>query len=420
MPVSSGGSTSSSGTDVFIALDQANYFDRFLFSYSGNLYQLIPGPLDFVTFNPTPVAMWKSVDNGVHWTVLSSFLNVPSGFSTAISPCLIGTKLYFWYLPSATSTLAYFDFTTDTFTSLVTTSSPTFVTSKFLAGPDAAHLFAVDGTSSISLRIAQYLSNVYTAIGTRAPVLPYRNVQPQQMFYGASGVLHILYEANQSVSAVGPSSLGYLNVNGGAISGTIGSTIVYANYGDSFLVPDTGSGLAPGVQFGAKIYYSFYDPTAQQVILLSFDDSASPTFATSVIDSVWPITAGPLVEPGTGSYTSVLAVYNGKLYCFYVNTSITNAGAYTGDSTLYFRSSSDGIVWSARTSIITHKDPLETTPFVIWYPEAVQFVGTLPARITQVALGYNQGKADSLGQYGFNGRFMTNLKLSAPLNYVRD
>ncbi len=409
-------------SDVFIALDPQNYFNSFLYSYGGNLYQLIPH-VDSGG-NPVSIQMWKSTDGGTSWSALASTISLATDFEDAsCSPCLLSTKLYLSFFASGfTIGLGYFDFTTDTFTSVTTTSSPSFALNRYLAGPDANHLFVVYATSN-NVVVGEYVSNAFTSIGTKAAVLPYKFAQPQQIIYGASGVLHILYEATRQSSTIGPSELGYLNVSGGVIGGTIGSNIVYTNYSDSFLVPDTGTGLGPPIQVGTNIYASFYDPTAQALKLLKWTDVSSPTFTVTTIDPSWAITLGSAsTQPGTGSWSNVLGVYNGNLYCFYVNTWHNSSGVFTGDSTLYYRSSTDGgVTWSAITAIITHNDPHDGTPFRIWYPQALVFVGTAPSPVTTAELSYNQQKANSISTNGPNGRFATPFPIpatSTSRNYV--
>lgn len=424
MPVSSGSSTSSTGTDVFVALDQGDYFDRFLLGYSGNLYQFI-STYDIITFTPTVVKGWKSIDGGATWSAVASTFTIPNAFSPSISPLLIGAKLYFWhYAAGGLTAVHYFDFATDTFALVATSNNPNNRASGLLAGLSADLMFTAHETGVIaqSVVLGVYTASTFSTLTTLVPVNPYKHSQPQAMIQGTSGVVHVLYQATKQAGTVGPSDLGYVEIVGGTVSGSIGSNIIFTNYSDSFLQPDTGMGIGPMLQIGGMILASFYDPFNQKLKLLSFPDVSNPTFSISDIDASWAITVGgPSDEPGTGSWSNVLAYYNGKLYCFYVNTWVSPLGVYSGDGTLYFRSSPDaGATWSARTAIITHKDPLDAIPFVIWYPEAVQFVGSLPSPVKSVALGYSQAKANSGGQYGYNGRFVTNLKLSAPLNYVRD
>jgi hypothetical protein len=408
--------------DVFIGLDQANYFNRFLYGYSGNLYQLIPIVDTFRA--PLSIRMWKSTNSGASWSLLSSSIALQNGTGgtanqAGASPCLLGTKLYIsCYAPATLPSppgvpgqinIACFDFTTDTFSIVTTTSNPISAPSRLTAGSDANHLFLVysGGTGLKSVVIGEYVSNAFSVLGTLAPNSPYTNSQPQQAICGSSGILHVLYEATQQSSAIGPSDLGYVNVVSGSIGGTIGSNIVYTNYSDSFLVPDTGTGLAPPLQVGSTIYVSFYDPVNQKVRLLKFGDVAGPTFSVSDIDPSWTISGGSASnEPGEGSWSNVLAYYNSTLFCFYVNTWKTSGGVFSGDSTLYYRTSADGgATWSARTVVIVHDDPHDGTPFVIWYPQAVVFAGTVPSPVTSVELSYNQAKANSQGNFGFNGRF---------------
>lgn len=411
-------------TDTFIALDRSNYFNRFLYSYNSNLYQLIPALDSF--FQPLAIQMWKSTDGGSTWSVLASSISLALDFEdAACAPCLLGTSLYLSYFASGfTVGLAYFDFTADSFVTVATTASPSFPLSRLLAGPDSNHLFTIYATTGTNLVIGEYVSNAFSVLATLNPVSPYTACQPQAAICGSSGILHILYEATKAASAIGPSDLGYLNVVSGTVGGTIGSQIVYPNFSDSFLVPDTGTGLGPPLQIGGTIYASFYDPLNQKLRVLSFPDVASPTFTITDIDPAWAITGGsPSNEPGEGSWSNMLAYYGTTLYCFYDNTWVTSGGVYSGDSTLYYRSSTDGgATWSTRTSIITHLDPVDGIPFKIWYPQAMQFVGTPPTSPKTAALSYNQAQANSHGQFGYDGRFVTILPLQAPQlakNYVR-
>lgn len=404
-------------TDTFIATDQTNYFNRFLYNYNGNVYQLIPTIDAF--FSPLAITMWKSADDTATWVKLTNSVSLATDFEdAACAPCLLGTRLYLSYFATGfTIGLAYFDFTTESFTVVSTTSSPSFALSRLLTGPDANHLYVIYATSN-NVVIGEYVTNAFSVLGTLAAVPPYTRCQPQAAITGTSGVIHILYEATKQVSAIGPSDLGYLNVNGGIIGGTIGSTIVYANYSDSFLVPDSGTGLGPPLQVGSTIYLSFYDPFAQQLKLLSFDDTTGPTFTISVIDPAFPITPGTASnEPGTGSWSNMLAYYGSTLYCFYVNTWNTALG-FSGDGTLYYSSSTNGgASWRPRKSVITHLDSNDLTAFKIWYPQAVQFVGSVPAP-KSAALSYLQAQNNSQGHF-FDGRFATNFPLSVTKNYVR-
>lgn len=402
-------------SDVFIASNQGNYFTALSYSYAGNQYMFLPVVDSF--FGGLFIKAWKSADGGATWASIAQ-LAVSNFTSSPVSPCLIGTKLYLWYVVSGfTRGVAYFDFTTDAFTTVTTTGSPATGFSRILTGLAATELFTVysGGSLGASVVIARYLSNAFSVIGTLAPNSPYTNSQPQGAIQGSSGTLHILYEATKQASAIGPSDLGYVNLTSGSISGNIGSNIIYANYSDSFLVPDSGIGLGPPLQVGATIYFSFYDPFAQALKLLSFPDSSSPSFTFTTIDPAWPITAGGVSdEPGTGSWSNFLGYYNGELYCFYVNTWSTVGSGYSGDSTLYYRKSTDGgATWSARLAIIIHHDPNDGTPFKILYPGAVQFVGAPPSPVTTVLVSYNQSEADSGGHFGPNGRFAFPFVLSA-------
>lgn len=400
--------------ESFIAIDLGGYYQQYLYSYGGNLYQYITKLNGFL---PTTMQMWKSVDNGSTWAVLASTLSIPRSSSSSVSPLLIGTKLYFWgYIGPViiNTTLYYFDFTTETFNIISTTSSPTSRPSSFISGLTNALIYtiAAGGSGLGSLIFGKYVLNVFSSISTLNPIAPYTYAQPQSSIQGTSGIVHVLYEATKQSTAIGPADLGYVNINGGSVTGSIGSQIIYPNYADSILIPDTGGGLGQIIQIGTNIYCSFYDPFNQQIKLISFDDSATPTFNISIIDPVWPIVTGPPNdEPGTGSYSNILGYYGGILYCFYVNT-WSNSLGFHGDSTLYYRSSSDnGVTWSGRSSIIIHLDPSEGTSYRIWYPQSVVYVDAQPSPIVKIGLSYAQSEQDLSSQY-LQGRFFTNLILS--------
>lgn len=399
-------------SDTFIAIDGGAFHRQYLFTYDGALYDLIPDQSNFST--PTPIKMYKSTDGGLTWAALTSVLNAGAFFSVSGGICLIGTKLYVWYVPSGgfVTGLGFFDFTADTFTAVATSGNTGVFTAPFLAGTDPAQIYTLNGGAIGGVAIGQYVANVFSVIGTMNNIAPYTASAPEIFLRGSSGILHVFYLAAKTGS--GPSDLGYANVVTGTLNGTIGSTIVFPSYGDA------GSGSSGGftsqpVQIGTNIYFSFYDVTAQQLKLIIFPDVATPAFAVSVIDPALTIAipSGFKSQP-TGAWTNVLAYFGTTLYCFYTNASPNGVG----DGNLYYSSSTNaGATWSARKTATQHLDPVDNTASSIWFPQTVQVVGT-PTKLASAEISYRQVNPDSLFQYQ-SGRFAFPFKLSVTRNFVR-
>lgn len=364
--------------DRCIAMDDLTY-NAFpgLFEYSGVLYQFTDGLFQFgpgPSFNAIQtLTVRESQDHGQTWVPVAGFSgasgNAEFSFSTSAA-ALIGTKLYFIYSLSLSenTALAYFDFTTLTFSNVSATSLP-FVgfDQIFMAAVDANHIFLVRGV--ISIQIGEIVSGAYSLIGTiTVSGSGYESFYVEAAFVGSSGILHIFYTASVSGSLNLPVDLWYVNV----ISGVLGTPQkVMSNYSDGN--PGGGSLASAGqlIQIGSSIYFSFYLPSAQAVQMMTFGDVSSPTFTVSTIDTSWPLTTS--ANYGTGSWISQLAYYGSTLYCFYSNYS--NNGA-AGDGYVYYRTSlSLGSSWSARTAGVLHIDPATLSPDPIWQPNVIQVVG---------------------------------------------
>ena len=396
-------------SDVFIAYDGGSFFKTYLYTYNGNLYNLIPAKPSFP--NPTVISMYKSTNGGTTWTALASTISAQYLANVSGPVCLIGTKLYIYYMVSGTFEvgLAYFDFTTDAFTTLTVTGAGTAFDSPFMVGSVATQLYLTDNASGGKVQVGQYVSDAYSNIGVISASGTYANVYPELLFLGSSGVLHIFYRAQLTDLSSSGADLGYANYSGSTLSA---GTIVYTGFNDQYTTFGVGSTGAP-VQIGSNIYFSFYDPINHEVKLMAFTDSATPTFTVSVIDPSFTITP-PSFAP-TGILTNVLAYFGATLYCFYTNTN--EAG--TGDGNLYYRSSTNnGSSWSARKTALTHLDPIQGTAFAIWMPEVMQYVGT-PGTPSTIEVSYLQVLNDSSSQYG-EGRFAFGVPLvtESAKNYV--
>jgi hypothetical protein len=426
-------------SDVFIALDPGGeFFQPFLFNYNGNLYQLIPSQASYPT--PGPIQMWKSTNSGATWTVLSS--TVLSQRPEGVAACLLGTKLYLFYPNSSTSSasgeLAYFDFTTDSFTLVTTTGTVPQPDNSILAGPDPNHLYVINFTviGGAHLIIGELVSNAYSSIGSLPEVLGADGMCANSMLLGASGILHILYTTSPFAVQTSPSSLAYCNVQSGVLVGTTSSTVVISSFSDGFPFGYPGLYSQP-IQIGSNILLAYYDPTAQAVKLLSFDDVGTPTFTTSVIDASFSVATGI----PTGAFTIVLGLVGSTgsdgggaaaairpgaaprltsataLYCFYTNFS----GAYeplpnNGDGWLYYKTSTDGgATWSPRKQAVQHIDPTDLTPLPILIPEIGQPVGS--TTLGKIPISYRTNTANAEGQYLY-GRFYFGLSFAGSKNYV--
>lgn len=394
--------------ESFIGYDGGQLFRTYLYGYGGNLYNLMTDVNNFAT--PTPIRMYKSLDGGTTWSALASTLPGEAGFNVSGPPVLIGTKLYIYYAddPTAATALGYFDFTSDTFSGVSTTGNLNRLTDPFMAGSTASQFYIADQEhAGNGIQVSQYTSNVFSALGQINPAGGNTFCETQALFLGASGVAHILYCTG--TSSVGAGSLAYGNIVSGVLSS---GTAVYPNFQDRG-AGFGGNATGPALQIGSNILFSFYDPINRQVKLMSFTDVASPTFTVSVIDSAFTIAVPSSTFFPTGYWSTVLALYGSTLYCFYVNTN----AAGLGDGNVYQRTSVDsGVTWSAMQTIAQHVDPIQGTPFAVWMPEAVQYVGT-PA--TTPAVSYLQVLGDSSSQYA-QGRFI--LGIAPPVtakNYVR-
>jgi len=392
-------------SDVFIGYDGGQFFRTYLYSYNGSLYCLIPDQDNFST--PTAIRMYMSTNGGATWTALSSTLSAQESFNVSGPPVLIGTKLYIYYAVNATSAngLAYFDFTTNTFTSVTTTGNLSYFSLPCMAGAVATQLYIADAEHGLNgIQISQYSSNAFSAIGQLNPAGSYVYYQLQILILGSSGVLHVFYAAAATETSSG--DLGYANVVSGSLSA---GTIIYTGFLDQEAAFG-GNSTGPAIQIGSNIYFSFYDAINKQVKMVAFNDSASPTFTVSVIDPSFTITKASFFP--TGYWTNLLASYGSTLYCFYVNT---NYQQVSGDGNLYYRTSTNnGSTWSARQTLTQHLDPIQGTPFAIWLPEAVQYVGT-PGTVPKVS--YLQALADSSSLYG-QGRFFFGVASESARNYV--
>ena len=392
-------------SDVFIGYDGGQYFMRYLYSYGGNLYNLMTDLNNFSA--ATPIRMYKSTNGGTTWASLSSTLAGEAVFAVSGPPVLIGTKLYLYYASNAlsSSALAYFDFTTDTFNAVTTTGSTNQLANPFMAGSAASQFYIADQEhGGNGIQISQYASNVFSAVGQVNPAGSNTFCVTEALFLGASGITHILYVTGTSI--FGPGNLAYGNIVSGVVSS---GTAVYAGFLDNY--SDFGNTHTGGaLQIGSNIYFSFYDATNKQVKLVAFTDTSSPTFTISVIDPSFPITTSTSLNP-TGFWTNVLALYGSTLYCFYVNTNSSGIG----DGNVYYRTSTNsGTTWSVRQTLTTHLDPIQGTPFAVWLPEAVQYVGT-PGTVAKVS--YLQELGDSSGQY-VKGRFFFGVVAESARNYV--
>lgn len=404
--------------ETFIATDGVgtNLFQPTLYFYGANLYQLVPSP-------PTssPIQMWKSTDNGVSWAIVDNLL---SNFASTAAVVLLGTQLYIFDTGpvfSLSGRLSYFDFTIDNFVTVSTTGSVPSPNQSFLAGPDQNHIYLVQSKSpGPTLTVGEFIFNAYTPIGTLASILGASYLNGESVIFGASGILHILYSTNPLGNFTDPSQLCYCNVQAGSLVGTTASTVVlsasaFSDGLDSVLPGFPGMFSAP-VQIGSQVFVSYYDPYAQAVMLLSFNDSPTPSFSTVQIDPSFAVA----IAPATGAGITMLAYLGSTLYSFYTNWSLPNiSGVFTnvGDANLYYRTSKDnGATWSPRKTVLQHLDPLTGNPVPILVPEAVQFVGPPPSSIATIPLTYRTNVSSGTYKYG---RFYSSLSVSRIKNYVR-
>lgn len=357
-------------SDVFIASEQTGRPSQpFLCSYGGNLYQLVP-----VTAG-TPITMYQSTNGGASWASLATL----TGKTVYVPGGIFGTRLFFWYLNGSFAVeLGYFDFTTGAFVTITTSGNPTFAELEegpLIAVLDNTHQFvATEAPSGVlgSVGVGEYVSGAFTAIGTIARSTGgYADGSPEGMIVGASGILHLLYTASAS-GAVGSScDLGYANVVSGTLSSTtMGNVIAVSGYSNGWEPannPNAVPGMGPLIQIGATIYGSYYNPTTQKLMLLSFGDVVNPTFTTTVIDPSWSVSG----SAPTGLSISAIALIGSTLYCFYTN-------GKAGDGWLYMSTSTNsGATWSARQQLFQHL--VSGNPYAIYVPEVGQFLSGSPS-----------------------------------------
>ena len=219
-------------SDVLIATDGGGFFRSYLFIHGTDLYNLIAASPIFP--NPTPIKMWKSADGGATWAALASFVSAQTLFNVSGAPCIIGTKMFMYYVPTGgggVTSLASFDFTTDTFTAIATTSSSGSFSAPFISGAVSTLIYTLNGGASSGTQVGKYTANVWSSIGNMVPTGSYVSSAPEALLLGSSGVLHILYRGGQSPSGL-PDDLGYAKVVASVLTGSIGSTIVYSAYSD--------------------------------------------------------------------------------------------------------------------------------------------------------------------------------------------
>lgn len=358
-------------SDVFIASEQTGRPSQpFLCSYAGNLYQLIGDTAD------TNLTMFESTNGGSTWASVATLATFASYYQCG---WLLGTRLYIWYIThtSPKPGIAYFDFTSGAFVVVSTSGNPSFANvegSPLIAVPSASNQFVVSGSPGGvvgSVGIGEYVSGAYSTVGTIARSTGgYAQGAPEGMICGASGILHLLYTASASGSLGSPCDLGYANVVGGALSSaTMGNVIAISGYSNGYEPsgdPTQVPGMSQLIQIGSTIYGSYYNPTTQKLMLLSFGDVASPTFTTTVIDPSWAVSG----SAPTGISISALVLVGSTLYCFYTN-------GKNGDGWLYVASSTNnGVTWSARTQLFQHT--ISGSPYPIWIPQVGQFASGSP------------------------------------------
>lgn len=371
-----------------------------LFQYAGSIYHFTSDPTGAL------FSVWKSVNLGQNWTRTATI--TPSGGAISrYGAQLVGTRVYIWYEASGFATaLSYYDFTTDTFTTVTTTGTITLTAAPsgmLMAGPDAAHLFTFsdDWPTTPTITASEYLSNVVTSIGTITEVTG-NNVPLQTCFLGSSGIIHVFYVRQSGTTSI---DLKYFNVNAGVLSSPV--TVIAGTFSDHFV--QSGS-IAPPVQIGSNIYFSFYSPSAQKVKLCTFGDVASPSFSFSDIEPTWALTASSSF--GTGQYISALSALVGSLLiCFYVNTNKITSGA-VGDGILYCRTSPDaGVTWSPAQQVIAHIDPSAGTAKPILAPCVLNQVAvTFP--FNPLFCSYMQNPQPATGD--FDARFVMYCPAATP------